>query len=287
MLQQVNALRAQNGLGALTWNGQLATAAAAHSQYLATNAYVGPHVEANGSTPQSRAAGQGYGGRVGENVVGGSTATLEWAWNWWLNSAVHLSNMLGDWNEVGIAVAEGSYGRWYTMDFGDNGGGSAPPAPAPVNTSSGGQNTAANGGGGSAPAQPPRPTKPPPPTATPTITLTPSLTFTPRASFTPLPTGTALPPTETPIMMDLTVAEATATLEPPTATIAATVTKPEPTAQAVAMLPTQETLPSPKAADAASASNSPARTVIPIVIGLQLVVVGLLAIRAVLRRGKR
>jgi hypothetical protein len=88
--------------------------------------------------------------------------------------------------------------------------------------------------------------------------------------------------------MDLTVDESTPTLEP-TATVPATIAIAEPTAtaQAVAVLPTQEVFIEPTSADTTSPPTSPARTVIPIVIGLQLVVVGALAVRAVLRRGKR
>ncbi|MFN8419694.1 MAG: CAP domain-containing protein [Anaerolineae bacterium] len=146
LLNQVNALRAQNGRGALSWNSQLTAAALAHSQVLATTPWVGPHIEANGSTPQSRAAAQGYGGSVGENVVGGGTATLEWAWNWWMNSAVHVSNMLGNWNEVGIAVANGSTGRFYTMVFGNNGGAAPPPPPPPASDDAGASNAGSSGG---------------------------------------------------------------------------------------------------------------------------------------------
>lgn len=282
LLGQVNALRAQNGLGALAWNGQLAAAAAGHSQYLATSAYVGPHVQANGSTPQSRAAAQGYGGRVGENVVGGSTATLDWAWTWWINSATHRNNMLGNWNEVGIAVAVGSYGRWYTIVFGESGGGSAPPvvnppAADPVNAS----------GGGAPVAQPPRRTLPPRPTNTPTITLTPSMTFTPRASFTPLPTLTMRPPSATPIVMEVVPPDATEKPPLPTETPAPSLTPPAVAFVATAVIAEATPAVSGAAPPAPPVSNDTLRTLIPVFMVAQLVLIVGLAIRTALRRRPR
>jgi hypothetical protein len=282
LLAQVNALRGQNGLGVLAWNGQLAAAAAGHSQYLASSAYVGPHVQANGSTPQTRAAAQGYGGRVGENVVGGGTATLNWAWSWWMNSATHRNNMLGNWNEIGIAVAEGSYGRWYTMVFGDSGGGSAPPAINPPPTDS------MNATGGGAPAvQPPRRTAPPRPTNTPTITLTPSMTFTPRASFTPLPTITFRPASATPIVMEVVPPNATEKPQPPTTTPTPSIMAPA--VAIVATIGIAEATPavSGAAAPASPMSNDTLRTLLPVFMVAQLVLIVGLAIRAALRRRPR
>jgi len=59
----INALRAQNGLPALTISAQLTQAAQAHSNDMAcNNLYV--HNGSNGSTPQSRAAAAGYAGSV-------------------------------------------------------------------------------------------------------------------------------------------------------------------------------------------------------------------------------
>src|SRR5579885_844732 len=60
ILAQINSLRARNGLGALTVNPHLTASATAHSAYLATHNYADPHVEDNGSTPQSRALSAGY-----------------------------------------------------------------------------------------------------------------------------------------------------------------------------------------------------------------------------------
>ncbi|MBX3066545.1 MAG: hypothetical protein KF726_26425 [Anaerolineae bacterium] len=291
LLNQVNALRAQNGRGALSWNSQLAAAALAHSQVLATTPWVGPHIEANGSTPQSRAAAQGYGGSVGENVVGGGTATLEWAWNWWMNSAVHVSNMLGNWNEVGIAVANGSTGRFYTMVFGNNGGAAPPPPPPPASDDTGASNAGSSGGAQQVVSA--RPTRPPPPTSTPTITFTPSITFTPRATYTGMPTITPIGPTETPIVMELAPDESTevdTAVPPATSTPEQAAEPPTPTAQAVAMLatdaPQQPAVASVETPSGTSSSNG-LRNLLPLIIGAQFVIVVGLVVRATLRRRRR
>lgn len=203
LFARLNQFRAQNGMGGLAWNNQLGAAATAHSQYLAANPWTHPHIEANGSAPQDRAAAQGYPGIVSENVVGGSTATVDWGWNWWLNSGVHRGNMLADWAEVGVGVSSGPYGQFYTMVFGRGGGvAAAPAAPAATTGSaaSGGANTQA---GQPAAAQPALPSRTPVPTLTPSITFTPSQTFTPRPTFTPSLTATAPPPTETALYLEV------------------------------------------------------------------------------------
>jgi len=207
MLAKINALRAQNGLAPLQTNAALAAAAQQHSAYLSNNPFGDAHTEADGSTPQDRAARNGYGGYVSENVVGGTSATIEWGFTWWLNSPVHRNNLLGNFTEVGIGYAEGATGRWFTAVFGKL----APAAPyqppsQPIsNPSLGGGSGGGGTGGDSAPAptQRPRPTQPPPPTFTPTYTLTPSMTFTSRPTFTPTETGTPPPPTSTAIILEL------------------------------------------------------------------------------------
>lgn len=272
LLGRLNALRAQSGLGPLTWNGQLAAAALNHSQYLSNSPFSDAHVQADGSTPQDRARAQGYTGRVSENVVGGSSPDVNYAWTWWMNSAVHRGNMLGNWNEVGIGVAEGPRGRWYTMVLGNNG----QPAPQPVNAQPGNA-----GGGQPANSQPTRirPTRPPPPTATPTITLTPSQTFTPRATFTPTSTQTGAPPTETPIVLEVS--------PPPGTTVAGAPSVASPAHTAVAAVAT-EGVPAVTSAAAPStvpsAPPNPLRTLIPVLLAVNAVIIGGFFVRHLLRR---
>jgi hypothetical protein len=272
LLGRLNALRAQNGLGALAWNGMLAAAALNQSQYLSTAPFTDAHVQANGSTPQDRARAQGYTGRVSENVVGGAKPDASYAWTWWMNSAVHRGNMLGNWNEVGIAVAEGPRGRWYTMVFGNNG----QPVPQPVSAQP------ATGGGqpanASAPTRP-RPTQPPTATFTPSITLTPSQTFTPRPTFTPTITRTAAPPTETPILLEVS--------PPPngSAVPATSTTLPAPTA--VAVIATEgapTTIPASAPSVTTAPPSNPLRVLIPVLLAVNVLIIGVFFVRNLLRR---
>ncbi len=285
LLAQINALRQRNGVAPLVVNPHLTASATAHSNYLATHPYLDPHREANGSTPQTRILDAGYPGRlVGENVVGGTGANVQWGFNWWMNSPIHLHNMLAGWTEIGIGIAQGPYGRWYTTDFGDQGAGLVAPSATPAPDG----DSAPQGGAAQAPDQP-RPTRRPPtraPTLTPTITYTPSITYTPRATFTPTFTPTGRPPTETPIVLDVS---------------------PQPAAgQAVAFAPTTAAAPgsSPVAVAVADVGNAggneaapvaapPAtkgntsdaiRGLIPWFLLLQGIIVGGLVVNSVIRR---
>ncbi len=255
---RINALRTSRGLNALNYNAALAAAAQAHSQYLASTPYAHPHRQRNGSLPQDRAAAAGYSGRVSENVVGSSTATLDWAYTWWLNSPTHYNNMLGSWTDIGVGFSSGAYGRWYVVVFGDNGS-----APAPAQRVTPADRRAA------APSNAAlrRPTRPPTATPTPTITPTPSHTFTPRATFTPTDTPTLLPSTATPILIAISTA---APDSPP---------RPSATPQAIAAL-------SPAAPPklASSAPSNPLRLVIPLIIALNILLIGGIALSGRFRR---
>src|SRR5260221_2314451 len=209
LLAQLNTLRQSKGAGLLIINPQLTISATNHSTYLSTHQWGNPHVEDNGSTPSSRAWAAGYLGKlVSENVVGGPTATKEWAFQWWVNEPIHFQNMtLPQWTEVGIGVVTGPEGRFYTMDFGTTTWGTIVTA-APPAAPSALPPTAAQAAQVAATAQNPAKISAPPtkrptpiPTSTSTITLTPSVTFTPHATFTPTFTATSPPPTMTAIVM--------------------------------------------------------------------------------------
>jgi hypothetical protein len=271
LLDQVNALRASRGLNTLSVNAALSAAAQGHSTYLATTVYIHPHRQRNGSLPQDRAAAVGYGGRVGENVVGGRSATPQWAFNWWLNSPVHLSNMLGGWTEIGLGYSDGGeYGKWYVLVFGNAGRAPAPaeaPAAPPAN---------ASGSGESAPPVRAAPTRPPPPTATPTVTFTPSITYTPRATFTPTHTATFQPPTATAIVLAVTPQRVAAL---PTAPSMSTL----PPAVEVAPTLSLPAAPPPRALDSGEEGLT-LRQLIPWLLGLQALVIGSMAFSAIMRR---
>ncbi len=212
LLNQINNLRATVGIHAYVWNDQLAAAAQQHSEYMASTGDIS-HTQANGSTPATRAAANGYGGSwVIENIYGGGLATAADAWNFWINSSIHYSGLVNtNTNEIGIGIASGVHGNFYTLVFG-KGNINPPPAQPIVDTSSIANNSSA--------VEEPAPntsndvivpTRRPPPTRTftpsptvPTFTPSPTWTFTPvwTATFTP----TNIPPSATPIVLPTVVA---------------------------------------------------------------------------------
>lgn len=295
MFAKINDLRAQNGLNQFSLNPALAAAAQQHSQYLASNPWGDAHREANGSTPQDRAAQHGYSGPVSENVVGGTNATVEWAFNWWMNSTIHRSNLLGPYTEIGIGYAEGAYGRWFTAVFGGRGGGKSISVPVqPV-----------SGGGSAGPAAPaatqrPQPTRPPPPTLTPTDTLTPTNSFTPRPTFTATFTATGIPPTATAIVLEISPQagfDGSTTSEPTIIALEASATassvSPSLTSEGavstvlsatgVALINTPDASSITERPETAGVHN-PLRTLIPLLIIIQGVIVGGLVLSGMFRR---
>lgn len=134
LLARVNSLRASLGLTAYTWNGSLAAAAANQARWMVDNNQV-THTQFDGSTPRSRAVAAGYGSAfVSENIYVGGLANTDYAWNFWINSPIHYAGLTNaQYNEVGIASADGAGGHSFVMVFG-NSSGWQPPA----NTASGG-----------------------------------------------------------------------------------------------------------------------------------------------------
>jgi hypothetical protein len=314
LLGQINALRASKGLGALSANAALNAAATGHSVYLANNEWTDAHIQANGSTPRSRMTAAGYTGSfVGENVYGGGMATASIAFNWWVGSALHYANMTNArYTEIGIGIARGTRGTFYTLNFG--GGGGAAPAQPPAAAPSGNNE-------GDEPAPPVRagtrpPTRRPLPSAIPTNTPGPSLT--PSQTFTAIPSKavTDAPqsqPTETPIIFEIatdapspipavtltgtkiaaafTLTPLPSMIPPTPAAIADNSTNgamnsPIPTAiptiTAVMNTPTEATTPPEPSTAGGSSGSDPIRTLIPLAIGLQVIILGGVA----LRRGK-
>ncbi len=107
IIDLTNAQRVQNGLGPLTYNGMLASAAAAKAQDMFTVNYWA-HNSPLGKTPWSFITGAGY--RyvyAGENLArdfndAGSVVGA------WMNSPSHRENILdSNFKEIGVAVADG------------------------------------------------------------------------------------------------------------------------------------------------------------------------------------
>src|SRR5262249_29157576 len=156
----------------------------AHSTYLSTHQWGDAHIESDGSTPASRILAAGYPGKlVGENVVGGSLATVEWGWQWWINSPIHYRKLTSEfWTDIGLGAVSGPYGRFFTLDFGSSADGSisssipAGPTAHPNARSAAASNTSSK-------ASAPRKAAPPTRILTRAPSLTPTITRTPTSSF--------------------------------------------------------------------------------------------------------
>jgi len=137
LVGRVNALRNSLGLPAYAWNGALTTAAQSQAQWMVDTGNIS-HSRPDGSTPRSRAQAAGYASTfVSENIYGGTNATIDSAWNFWLNSSIHYAGMTNpNYQDIGIGVAHGAWGSTYVLVFGNPG---APPPLPPRAASSGGQ----------------------------------------------------------------------------------------------------------------------------------------------------
>ncbi len=141
LLGRLNALRNAHGLPGLNLNGALTVAAQQQAQWMVDTGTIS-HTHPDGSGPRTRAVAAGYPSIVvGENIYGGTNAGLNDAWTFWLNSQIHLENMLSPhYQDVGIGIAHGSWGSTFVFDFGGSG------APPPVSSSSDGKSNAAAAG---------------------------------------------------------------------------------------------------------------------------------------------
>jgi uncharacterized protein YkwD len=142
----VNGVRAENGLPPYTQNAALMVAAQRHSEWGASVGYF-DHTGADGSRPTDRAVAAGYGEygtvRVSENIYWGSSATPQSAVTWWRNSAIHFAGMTSStYQELGVGVAYGDSGGYFTLVFGVK----IADLPPPVAGGSGGQGSQSGGG---------------------------------------------------------------------------------------------------------------------------------------------
>ncbi len=123
LLSRINSLRTQNGLLPLAASPQLTAAAQRHSSDMAATGNI-DHVGSDGSTYDARIKAAGYGhwrgfGIWGENIYGGQSATVDVAWNFWINSQVHRSNLVNTrYREIGIGVGTSDKGTFFTLNFG-------------------------------------------------------------------------------------------------------------------------------------------------------------------------
>ena len=146
LLARMNALRAQHGLPGYSINGALTIAAQQQAQWIVDTGTIA-HTHPDGSGPRTRAIAAGYPSlQIGENIYGGTNATANDAWVFWINSPIHFQGLVNPaYQEVGIGIAHGGWGSAFVLDFGGAG--------APISVGGGGSNS--SGGGSNAAAAPP------------------------------------------------------------------------------------------------------------------------------------
>lgn len=124
VIAAVNALRAQNGLGALSPDPILMQVAQAHAEYMAATGQV-THYSADGSRPYQRALAAGFpiagdlslGGFFAENITAGSGMTPQQAVESWQGDAPHLNTMLSSsLSHAGAGVAFSGGMVYYVLD---------------------------------------------------------------------------------------------------------------------------------------------------------------------------
>jgi uncharacterized protein YkwD len=120
----VNQERVKAGLNPLKWNDQLAVAATAYAQEMASRGFFA-HNSPDGSTPVERARRSGYQAYgwgdvyVGENLGRGYNSA-ESVHQAWMNSEGHRTNLLlPKYRELGIGIAVAADGtRYWAQEFG-------------------------------------------------------------------------------------------------------------------------------------------------------------------------
>lgn len=105
----------------LAYDSRLALAAQLHVNAMTLQGFTDHVNPVTKSTPQSRAAAEGWRGEVAENLyTGGQTAqdTLDW----WLRSSVHCANLMNAyWTHFGAGIAlsdKSGDGPYWVIDFG-------------------------------------------------------------------------------------------------------------------------------------------------------------------------
>ncbi|PJF21793.1 MAG: hypothetical protein CUN56_09255 [Phototrophicales bacterium] len=120
LLGRINGLRASLGLHPYTLNGALTAAAQNQANWMVETGQIS-HTQANGSTPRTRAQAAGYASSwVSENIYMGNYATVDAAWQFWLNSPIHYQGITSDhYYDIGIASATGNGRTAFVLVFGN------------------------------------------------------------------------------------------------------------------------------------------------------------------------
>ena len=115
VLALVNAERAAAGCGALSADSGLASVARAHSADMRDRGFF-DHVNLDGLDPFDRAERAGISARA-ENIAYGQADAAE-VMTAWMNSSGHRANILNcSLTRLGVGVAEGAGGPWWTQLF--------------------------------------------------------------------------------------------------------------------------------------------------------------------------
>jgi len=123
MQDGLNTMRAQNGLGPLQPNAELASAAATHAQDLSFQSRPW-HWGSDGSSPMQRAERAGYRGAfVGELISETCETEVETVNSWMTESETRQVILDRRANEVGVGWHQDSNGKlWWTVVLGEGSG---------------------------------------------------------------------------------------------------------------------------------------------------------------------
>ncbi len=112
-----NAVRVREGLPPFRWCGGVRETARKHSEDMATRNFF-DHDTPEGRKPADRLQEDSiYFVKAGENIASGQTSAI-FAHEGWMNSSGHRSNILADFERLGVGVYfGGSYYVYYTQKF--------------------------------------------------------------------------------------------------------------------------------------------------------------------------
>jgi uncharacterized protein YkwD len=116
-LDLVNAIRVRMGLKAFQWANDAGNSARKHSVDMKTNDYF-EHDNLEGQSPFDRMEAEGIQfGSAAENIAAGQQSAI-YAHEGWMNSKGHRTNILANYQRLGVGVAfGGTMGMYYTENF--------------------------------------------------------------------------------------------------------------------------------------------------------------------------
>jgi uncharacterized protein YkwD len=107
-----NKIRNSRGLSSVHYNEKLSLAAQHHAEYMASTNRLS-HYGRGLSRPSDRVTKEGYlYWGVAENIAFGQQ-TIEEVMTDWMNSEGHRRNLLGDYQDVGVAIVANNRGQLY------------------------------------------------------------------------------------------------------------------------------------------------------------------------------